>query len=148
MRTIVQRVNQATLEVESRIISTIDQGLLIYLGITHDDNEEDIKWLVQKIAHMRIFNDHEGKMNLSAVDLNLSAMVVSQFTLYASTKKGNRPSYLDSARPEIAVPLYESFLQNMAATLPTVSGIFGAHMHIKYTNDGPVTIPIDSKQRT
>lgn len=147
MRAVVQRVKDAELKVEGTKISSIDQGLLVYLGVTHDDIADDIDWLVKKVCNLRIFDDSQGVMNLSAIDLGLQAMVVSQFTLYASTKKGNRPSYLDSAPPAVAVPLYEAFVKAMQAELQTVTGVFGADMHITYTNQGPVTILIDTKRK-
>jgi D-aminoacyl-tRNA deacylase len=147
LRAVVQRVKDAELKVEGTKISSIDQGLLVYLGVTHDDIADDIDWLVKKVCNLRIFDDSQGVMNLSAIDLGLQAMVVSQFTLYASTKKGNRPSYLDSAPPAVAVPLYEAFVKAMQAELQTVTGVFGADMHITYTNQGPVTILIDTKRK-
>ncbi len=147
MRAVIQRVSRAKLEVDKEQVSAIEHGLLIYLGVTHDDTQEDIQWLVNKIVNMRIFSDAEGRMNLSVLDKKYAALVVSQFTLYASTKKGNRPSYIRSAPPDIAIPLYEAFLETMASKLPVQSGIFGADMHITYTNSGPVTITIDSKAK-
>lgn len=147
MRAVIQRVNYATLSVEDKIVGQIDQGLLIYLGVGLDDEQDDIDWLVRKIIHMRIFSDAEGKMNLSVLDLNGGVLVVSQFTLFASTKKGNRPSYLNSAKPDIAIPLYESFVNKLSQQIRTETGIFGADMQINYTNDGPVTIIVDTKHK-
>ena len=149
MKAVVQRVNYALLKVEGKEYSSIKKGLLILLGITSDDNSEDIKWMVNKLVQMRIFGDKEGKMNLSVQDINGEIMVVSQFTLHASTKKGNRPSFIQAAKPEIAIPLYNSFLQELGIkyTGKIATGSFGAMMQISFENDGPVTIIIDSKNR-
>lgn len=149
MRAVIQRVSRASLTIDDRLYSSIDRGLVVLLGIHEDDATEDVSWLVSKIAQMRIFSDSDGKMNLSALDINGSIMVVSQFTLHASTKKGNRPSFIEAARPEVAIPLYESFVKEISDLFPnkTATGSFGADMKIDLTNDGPVTIIIDSKQK-
>jgi D-tyrosyl-tRNA(Tyr) deacylase len=147
MRAVVQRVNNATLTVEDDIKGQIDAGLLVYLGIGLEDGEDDIDWLIRKVVGMRIFSDEDGKMNLSVQDIGGSILVVSQFTLFASTKKGNRPSYLNSAKPEQAIPLYNTFVDRLKEVIHTETGIFGADMQITYTNDGPVTILIDTKEK-
>lgn len=149
MRAVIQRVSRASLTIDDRLYSSIDSGLVVLLGIHEDDATEDVSWLASKIAQMRIFSDSDGKMNLSALDINGSIMVVSQFTLHASTKKGNRPSFIEAARPEVAIPLYESFVKEISDLFPnkTATGSFGADMKIDLTNDGPVTIIIDSKQK-
>jgi D-aminoacyl-tRNA deacylase len=149
MRVVVQRVNYAEVKVDSKIVGAIRRGFLILLGITHDDSEVDIDYLVSKLVQLRIFNDDEGKMNLSITDVNGEFLVVSQFTLYASTKKGNRPGYSNAARPEVAVPLYENFVISLAnhSGLKVATGIFGADMKVTFENDGPVTIFMDSKNR-
>ena len=134
-------------QVNNKLVSKINVGLLIFLGITHDDDNNDIEWLSNKIAGLRIFNDSEGIMNLSVNDINGGVMVVSQFTLHAKTKKGNRPSYINAAKPEQANALYEDFKKAMALLIktPIASGIFGADMKVQLNNDGPVTILIDTK---
>ena len=149
MRLVIQRVSGSSVTVEDEITGAIDQGLLVLLGIEQADSEEDIDWLVQKLIQMRIFSDRDGKMNCSLLDIDGGLLVVSQFTLHASTKKGNRPSFIAAARPEQAIPLYESFLQKAALQLgkKVESGIFGADMKVALINDGPVTITIDSKNR-
>jgi len=149
MRVVIQRVSQASVLVDKVVVSKIGKGVLILLGIEETDEKEDVEWLVGKIARLRIFDDADGVMNLSILDLGLEALVVSQFTLMASTKKGNRPSYIKAALPEKAVPLYESFIIEMATQLKKKigSGKFGAMMEVNLTNDGPVTILIDSKNR-
>ena len=147
MRAVVQRVNNATLTVEDDITGQIDAGLLVYLGIGLEDGEDDIDWLIRKVVGMRIFSDEVGKMNLSVQDIGGSILVVSQFTLFASTKKGNRPSYLNSAKPEQAIPLYNTFVDRLKEVIHTETGIFGADMQVTYTNDGPVTILIDTKEK-
>ena len=149
MRAIVQRVSSASVRVENRIVSEIGGGMLVLLGIEETDNQEDIDWLVKKITQLRIFNDSEGVMNLSVLETLGDIIVVSQFTLHASTKKGNRPSYIRAARPETAIPLYEMFVKKLEAGLgknPS-TGIFGAHMDVSLVNDGPVTILLDSKNK-
>ncbi|MFW5644831.1 MAG: D-aminoacyl-tRNA deacylase [Bacteroidota bacterium] len=149
MRAVVQRVSSASIITESGHEEAIQKGLLILLGIENGDDEEDIKWLSKKIANLRIFNDEKGIMNLSLKDINGESMVVSQFTLHASTKKGNRPSYAKSAKPEKAIPLYESFLSAWAEQSGhfPATGIFGDHMNISLINDGPVTLIIDTKSK-
>ncbi|MNU89739.1 D-tyrosyl-tRNA(Tyr) deacylase [compost metagenome] len=149
MRLVIQRVSQASVTVEDKITGAINQGLLVLLGIEQADSEEDIDWLIQKLIQMRIFSDQEGKMNCSLQDINGELLVVSQFTLHASTKKGNRPSFIAAARPERAIPLYELFIQKAAAQLgrKVEAGIFGADMKVALINNGPVTITIDSKNR-
>lgn len=149
MRVVIQRVSFANVNVESKLISEIGNGMLLLLGIETEDNYEDVDWIVNKISSMRIFNDDLGKMNLSVKDVGGEMLVISQFTLHASTKKGNRPSFLNAARPEQAVPLYENFIQLLSSISGTSvkSGIFGADMKVNLINDGPVTIIIDSKNR-
>ncbi len=149
MRVVIQRNKFVKLEIGGELHSKIGHGLLILLGITHEDGIEDIKWLSGKISRLRIFNDEYGKMNLSVMDIGGEIMIVSQFTLYASTKKGNRPSYINSAKPDIAIPLYEKFIEQIRSDtgLTVATGEFGADMKIELLNDGPVTIVIDSKNR-
>jgi len=148
MRAVIQRVRKASVCIENKIFSSIEEGLLILLGIEVDDNQEDIDWLCGKIARLRIFDDENGVMNVSVCDVKGSCLVVSQFTLHALTKKGNRPSYIRAAQPEIAIPLYEKFIKTLAETtqMPVKIGVFGANMQIELTNNGPVTILIDSKK--
>jgi D-aminoacyl-tRNA deacylase len=149
MRVVIQRVTEALVKIDSKIVADIGNGLLILLGIEEDDGEDDIDWLCGKIARLRIFNDEQKVMNLSVTDVNADVLVVSQFTLHASTRKGNRPSYIRAARPEIAIPLYEDFKSKLSEMLgkPVHSGEFGAMMQIHLVNDGPVTIIMDSKVR-
>lgn len=149
MKVVIQRVSEASVTIDNKQHATIEQGLLILLGITHEDTQEDIDWLVGKIIGMRIFSDQEDKMNLSIQDIDGELLVISQFTLFANTKKGNRPSYIDAARPEVAVPLYEAFLSTLSRkrNKEIKSGVFGADMKVALVNDGPVTIIIDSKNR-
>jgi len=149
MIAVVQRVSAASVTIENKIKSSIDTGLLVLLGIEDADNQEDIDWLASKIVNLRIFNDTQGVMNVSVKDLNGEILVVSQFTLHASTKKGNRPSYIKAAKPEIAVPLYESFVKVVQSNLGTgvQTGEFGADMKVSLVNDGPVTIIIDTKTK-
>lgn len=149
MRVVIQRVSEASVTIDNKQHATIEQGLLILLGITHEDTQEDIDWLVGKIIGMRIFSDQEDKMNLSIQDIDGELLVISQFTLFANTKKGNRPSYIDAARPEVAVPLYEAFLNTLSRkrNKEIKSGVFGADMKVALVNDGPVTIVMDSKNR-
>ena len=149
MKAVIQRVSSASVTIESKIVATIQQGLLVLVGIEEADSQEDIDWLCQKIANLRIFGDENDVMNLSVKDIDGEIIIVSQFTLQASTKKGNRPSYLKAARPEIAIPLYEKFIAEMEATVDkkVQTGIFGADMKVALVNDGPVTIFIDSKNR-
>ena len=149
MRVVLQRVKQASVTIENQIYSRIDAGILILLGIMEEDSAEDIEWLVKKIINLRIFGDAEGKMNYSVIDNSASLMVVSQFTLYGSTKKGNRPSFIKAARPDLAIPLYDQFIEQckVVSELNVQSGSFGADMKLDLINDGPVTIIIDSKVR-
>ncbi|WP_299685058.1 D-aminoacyl-tRNA deacylase [uncultured Dokdonia sp.] len=149
MKVIIQRVSEASVTIDNTIKSSIRKGFLILLGITHDDTQEDIDWLANKIVGLRIFGDEDGAMNLSVKDIDGDLLVISQFTLFASTKKGNRPSFLEAARPEVAIPLYESFINTLSRkhTKKIHTGEFGADMKVKLLNDGPVTITIDSKNR-
>lgn len=149
MRTLIQRVREASVTVNGELISLINNGLLVFVGICEEDNAEDIEWLTKKIANIRLFDDENGVMNKSVIDIDGEILAVSQFTLMASTKKGNRPSYIKAAKPEISIPLYESFCSNMeiAANRTIKRGIFGADMKVELINDGPVTIFIDSKNR-
>lgn len=149
MRVLIQRVSKASVTIDNEIKSLIEKGLLILVGIEDSDNQEDIDWLCGKISNLRIFDDENGVMNLSIKDLNYDALVVSQFTLHASTKKGNRPSYIKASKPDVAIPLYESFCLTLEKELgKTVgTGEFGADMKVELINDGPVTIWVDSKQR-
>ena len=149
MRVLIQRVKEASVTVDNEVISLIHNGLLVFMGIEDDDNREDILWLTKKIANIRLFDDENGVMNLSVVDAGGDILAVSQFTLMASTKKGNRPSYIKAAKPEISIPLYEEFCSEMelAVNKPIGRGVFGADMKVRLLNDGPVTIFIDSKNR-
>ncbi len=149
MRATIQRVTTASVTVDGKVISKISNGLLIFLGIEDADTAEDIKWLSNKIVNLRIFNDEEGVMNLSLLQEEGEALVISQFTLHASTKKGNRPSYIKAAKPETAIPLYESFVAQLEKDLgkKVGTGVFGADMKVELLNDGPVTIQIDTKNR-
>jgi D-tyrosyl-tRNA(Tyr) deacylase len=149
MRVVLQRVTKASVSVGDAVVGSIEKGLLVLLGITHDDTKEDVDWLVNKVVQMRIFDDSKGIMNLSLKDIDGQMLVVSQFTLHALTKKGNRPSYIQAAKHQIAVPLYEAFVQQAQALLekPVPTGVFGAMMQIDLTNDGPVTMVVDSKNK-
>jgi D-tyrosyl-tRNA(Tyr) deacylase len=149
MRILIQRVKKASVTIEGKVISLINNGLLLFIGITEDDTQEDIQWLTKKVANIRLFDDENGVMNLSVMDIDGEILAVSQFTLMASTKKGNRPSYIKAAKPEISVPLYEQFCTEMelAVNKPIKRGVFGADMKVELLNDGPVTIFIDSKNR-
>lgn len=150
MKAVIQRVSEAKVEIDGQIVGEIRAGLLILLGITHEDTVDDADYLIKKITQMRIFNDQEGKMNFSISEVNGAVLVVSQFTLHAKTKKGNRPSYIEAARPEVAIPLYEQFVAKFKAELGTskiATGEFGAMMQVQLINDGPVTIIIDSKEK-
>ena len=149
MRVLIQRVKEASVTVDGEVISLIHNGLLVFVGITDDDNREDILWLTKKIANIRLFDDENGVMNRSVIEAGGDILAVSQFTLMASTKKGNRPSYIKAAKPEISVPLYEEFCSEMelAVNKPIKRGVFGADMKVSLLNDGPVTIFIDSKNR-
>jgi len=149
MRALIQRVSQASVTVDGKIKSEIGKGLLIFLGIEEQDTYEDIDWLAGKIVRLRIFPDEQEVMNRSVMDVDGNLLLISQFTLHASTKKGNRPSYIKAARPETAIPLYESFIAKTESLLnkKISTGEFGAHMEVALINDGPVTIFIDSKRR-
>jgi D-tyrosyl-tRNA(Tyr) deacylase len=148
MRVLLQRTTQASVKIGGIIHGEINRGLVILVGICGDDTEDDARWLVQKIIQMRIFADSDGKMNLSLQDIEGELLVISQFTLHASTKKGNRPSFIQAARPEHAIPLYDFFINRLnESNLKVETGIFGADMQVSLINDGPVTIWMDSKER-
>ena len=149
MKIVIQRVSKASVTINEKKVADINSGLLILLGIVNEDGQEDINFLVRKIVNLRIFNDENEVMNHSLLEANGNAIVVSQFTLQASTKKGNRPSYIKAAKPEIAIPLYENFVQTLEKELgkKVQTGIFGADMKVELINDGPVTIIIDSKNK-
>lgn len=149
MRVVIQRVSKASVSIGEEIYSQIQQGLLILLGIENNDTAEDVKWLSNKIANLRILSDENGQMNKSILDVKGQVLVVSQFTLHAKTKKGNRPSFTEAARPEIAIPLYETFIKRLSldAQQEVQTGKFGADMQVSLCNDGPVTILIDSKNK-
>lgn len=149
MRAVIQRVLQASVTVKGNSIASIQQGLLVLIGIEDADTQEDINWLTAKIANLRIFGDENGVMNLSVKEIDGEMIVVSQFTLHALTKKGNRPSYIKASKPEIAIPLYEAFVQQMERELGKAiqTGQFGADMKVALLNDGPVTIIIDTKNK-
>ncbi len=149
MRVVIQRVSEASVKIDNQIHGQIAQGLMILLGIETEDNQEDIDWLIKKILNLRIFDDKDGIMNLSLKDIDGEILLISQFTLHASTKKGNRPSYIKAAKPEISIPLYEKFIEQIEVALgkKISTGIFGADMKVALINDGPVTIIMDSKQK-
>lgn len=149
MRVLIQRVSKATVTIENKVKSHISKGLLILVGIENADNEEDIEWITNKIVNIRLFDDENGVMNISPIDCKADIMIVSQFTLYASTKKGNRPSYIKASKPDIAIPLYERFCNVISTKIgkSVETGEFGANMQVELINDGPVTIWIDSKNR-
>jgi D-tyrosyl-tRNA(Tyr) deacylase len=149
MRSVIQRVSHAGVTIEGRLHSSIGKGLLVLAGITHADTREDVDWLSGKIVNLRIFDDDSGVMNRSVGEIDGEILVVSQFTLHAATRKGNRPSYIQAAKPEHAIPLYEYFLEKLGTDLgkPVKAGIFAADMQVDLLNDGPVTIIIDTKQR-
>lgn len=149
MRVLIQRVSEASVTIDQIVKSSIAEGLLILVGIEDSDCEEDIEWLTTKVANLRIFDDENGVMNVSAIDKNADMLVVSQFTLHASTKKGNRPSYIKASKPDIAIPLYEKFCALLSSKIgkEVQTGTFGADMKVALINDGPVTIWIDSKNR-
>ena len=149
MKAVIQRVSEASVTIEGNKVANIQKGLLVLIGIEDTDNKEDINWLTTKIANLRIFNDEKDVMNLSLKEVGGDMIIVSQFTLHASTKKGNRPSYIKASKPEIAIPLYESFIQQMETELgkKVQTGQFGADMKVALLNDGPVTIIIDTKNR-
>ena len=149
MKAVIQRVKESSVKINNVVKSQISKGLLILLGIEINDSLEDVTWLSSKISCMRIFDDDNGIMNLSVKDINADILVVSQFTLHAKTKKGNRPSYINAAKPEIAIPLYNAFIENLKAEIgkEIQTGEFGAMMNVYLINDGPVTIIIDSKNK-
>ena len=149
MKAVIQRVSQSSVTISNEIVAQIQQGLLVLVGIEDADNQEDINWLTSKIANLRIFEDESEVMNLSLKDIDGEMIVVSQFTLHALTKKGNRPSYIKASKPEIAIPLYESFVQQMEKELgkKVQTGQFGADMKVSLVNEGPVTIIIDTKNK-
>ena len=149
MKAVIQRVSQSSVTINEEIVAQIQQGLLVLVGIEDADNQEDINWLTSKIANLRIFGDENEVMNLSLKDINGEIIVVSQFTLHAATKKGNRPSYIKASKPEIAIPLYESFVKQMEIELgkKVQTGQFGADMKVQLINDGPVTIYMDTKNK-
>ena len=147
MRIVIQRVSKASVTIHEDKVASIQMGLLILLGVENGDTEEDVHWLVRKVSNLRIFNDENGVMNSSVIDVNAAALVVSQFTLHASTKKGSRPSYIKAAKPTVAIPLYQKFVASLEKVLgkKVPTGVFGAEMKVALINDGPVTIIIDSK---
>jgi D-tyrosyl-tRNA(Tyr) deacylase len=147
MRILIQRVTKASVTIDNNIKSKIGKGILIFVGIEESDNKDDIEWLTSKIVNLRIFDDENGVMNKPAIETNAEMLVVSQFTLHASTKKGNRPSYIKAAKPDISIPLYEEFCNELSYKMgqPVQTGEFGADMKVELINDGPVTIWIDSK---
>ena len=149
MKAVIQRVSQASVTIDKEVKSQINTGLLILLGIEEADGKEDIEWLAKKIINMRIFPDEEGVMNKSLIDVDGEILIISQFTLHASTKKGNRPSYIHAAKPEVAIPLYESFIDEIKKCVTTKvgTGEFGADMKVSLINDGPVTILMDTKNK-
>ena len=149
MRAVIQRVSEASVTVEGAIIGQIQQGLIVLVGIVNEDDASDIAWLSNKIIHMRIFDDENGVMNKSLIEVGGAILLVSQFTLHAATKKGNRPSYIAAAKPEVSIPLYEAMIQQLQKDLgaPIQTGKFGADMKVALINDGPVTIMIDSKNK-
>ncbi|UFH53601.1 D-aminoacyl-tRNA deacylase [Spirosoma sp. KNUC1025] len=149
MIAVIQRVTQASVTIENQIKGQIETGFLTLLGITHTDTSEDVTWLSKKIVGLRVFGDADGKMNLDLAAVDGNVLLISQFTLHASTKKGNRPSFIEAARPEVAIPLYEAMIAQLSADLgkPVQTGEFGADMKVSLLNDGPVTIIIDSKNR-
>jgi D-tyrosyl-tRNA(Tyr) deacylase len=149
MRVLIQRVRRASVTVDGELISEIGKGLLVFVGICDEDGNEDIEWLTKKISNIRLFDDENGVMNLSIAEVGGDILAVSQFTLMASTRKGNRPSYIKAAKPDISIPLYEQFCNEMEIALnkPIKRGVFGADMKVDLLNDGPVTIFIDSRNR-
>ncbi|MGH1387990.1 D-aminoacyl-tRNA deacylase [Kordia sp.] len=149
MKAVIQRVTEASVTVDEKKVANIGHGLLILLGVEHEDTHEDVKWLSNKVARLRIFNDENGVMNTSLLDTGGEAIVVSQFTLHASTKKGSRPSYLKAAKPDISIPMYEAFVAQLEKDLnkKVQTGIFAADMKVALLNDGPVTIIIDTKNK-
>lgn len=150
MKAVIQRVSEASVTIEGNTVASIGHGLLLLLGIMPEDTQKDLEWLVNKIANLRIFSDQNGVMNKSLLETEGQVIVVSQFTLYANTKKGNRPSYIKAAKPDVAIPLYEKFVQQMEKRIakPVQTGVFGADMKVALLNDGPVTIIIDTKDKS
>jgi D-tyrosyl-tRNA(Tyr) deacylase len=149
MKVVIQRVQQASVTVDSMVIGQIQKGLMVLVGIVYDDSPTDIEWLSNKIVNMRLFEDNDGVMNKSILEIGGSILLVSQFTLHASTKKGNRPSYIAAAKPEISIPLYELMIKQLSSDMgtPIQTGKFGADMKVALINDGPVTIIVDSKNK-
>jgi len=147
MKLVIQRVSEASVTVNNAVVGAIGHGLMVLVGIEDADSQEDIDWLSSKLLQLRIFNDEQGLMNLSVKDVGGSILLISQFTLHASTKKGNRPSFIQAAKPPVAIPLYEALIANLRAHITVATGIFGADMKVALINDGPVTIVIDSKHR-
>jgi D-tyrosyl-tRNA(Tyr) deacylase len=149
MKAVIQRVSSCSVTIDNQVVAEIQKGLLVLVGIEDEDNQEDINWLTAKIANLRIFDDENEVMNLSLKEINGDMIIVSQFTLHASTKKGNRPSYLKASKPEVAIPLYEAFIKQMETELgkKVQTGKFGADMKVALLNDGPVTIIIDTKNK-
>ena len=149
MRTVVQRVRHASVTIDGQCVASIGQGMLLLVGFEDADEPNDLEWMAQKMAHLRIFDDADGVMNRSVKDVDGELLVVSQFTLYASVKKGNRPSYIRAAKPDVAIPLYESFCETMSLQVgrEVKTGVFGADMKVSLLNDGPVTIVIDTKHK-
>jgi D-tyrosyl-tRNA(Tyr) deacylase len=146
MRAVIQRVSRARVVIDGETVGEVGRGLLVLLGVTHADTAEEAAWLADKVVGLRIFNDADGKMNLSIADVGGGVLVVSQFTLYGDCRKGRRPSFIDAARPELAVPLYEAFVNGIKALgIPAATGRFGAMMQVELVNDGPVTLIVDSK---
>jgi D-tyrosyl-tRNA(Tyr) deacylase len=146
MRVVVQRVTSARVRVDQEVVGEIERGVLILLGVTHSDTKDDARWLAEKVVGLRIFNDAEVKMNLDLAAIDGGALVVSQFTLYGDCRKGRRPSFVEAAPPEVAIPLYEAFVNGLRALgIPTATGRFGAMMRVELVNDGPVTLILDSK---
>ena len=147
MRAVVQRVSEASVEVDGRIVGKVGEGLLVLVGVEQDDTEADADYIAEKTAGLRIFNDDEDKMNLSVTEVGGAVLLISQFTLHGDCRRGRRPSFIDAARPETAIPLYEGVSRRLrAAGLPVATGEFGAHMHVSLVNDGPVTVLLDSKK--
>lgn len=147
MRVVIQRVKEASVTIDGTVSGAIKHGLLVFIGIGNDDTEEDLDWLVNKICNLRIFSDDDGKMNLSLLDVKGSILLVSQFTLHAKTKKGNRPSFIEAASPDIAIPMYEMAIERFSQHTNVATGAFGADMAVSLINDGPVTITIDTKNK-
>ncbi len=149
MRVVIQRVGCSSVKVKGAVVGKISKGLLVFLGVAHDDDKEDVQWLAKKLVNLRVFNDEAGKMNLSLFDVSAEILMISQFTLYASTKKGNRPSYVKAADPVKGEILYNYFIEHLrkAYKVKVATGIFGAMMQVDITNDGPVTIIMDSKNK-